>query len=102
MVFPPVEIAARTSGSVISSIQMVSNVTIGSFSSQPGLTVAIKGTPSQQAPAITVEPTALDFGTVSVNQSKDLSLTIRNTGTATLSVSSITSSNALDLTIGAF
>jgi sugar lactone lactonase YvrE/P pilus assembly chaperone PapD len=48
---------------------------------------------SQGAPDIDVTPTSLDFGSVAVGQSKDLMLTVRNTGTTPLTVSSITSSN---------
>lgn len=44
-------------------------------------------------PGISVTPT-LDFGTVTVGQPKDLPLSVRNTGTANLTVNSISSSNA--------
>ncbi len=45
------------------------------------------------APAIDVAPTALNFGNITVNASLDLSLTIRNTGSAPLTVSALTSNN---------
>lgn len=47
------------------------------------------------APVIDVSPAPLSFGQVQLAQTKDLILTIRNTGAATLKVNSITSSNAL-------
>jgi hypothetical protein len=45
-------------------------------------------------PVIDVTPASLGFGSVRAGQAKDLQLTVRNTGSATLTVSSITSSNA--------
>ncbi|MBI3951626.1 MAG: choice-of-anchor D domain-containing protein, partial [Acidobacteria bacterium] len=46
------------------------------------------------APDIDVTPTSLDFGSVTVGQSKDLALTVRNLGNATLTINAITSSNS--------
>lgn len=45
-------------------------------------------------PTISVDPTELDFGDVELGKSKDLKLTIANSGSMTLSVSAITSDNA--------
>ncbi|MBI3208751.1 MAG: choice-of-anchor D domain-containing protein [Candidatus Solibacter usitatus] len=45
-------------------------------------------------PSIEVAPTRLDFGNVTPGQNRDLTLQVRNTGTAALSVSSIRSSDA--------
>jgi parallel beta-helix repeat protein len=45
-------------------------------------------------PAIEVSATSLDFGSVTLGQTKDLTLTVRNTGTAALSVNSAASSNS--------
>ena len=67
-------------------------LTVGSISSQPGLTVAIAGGQTQ-APVIAVTPASLDFGNVSVGQTKDLTLTVRNNGTAILTVAQLGSSN---------
>jgi uncharacterized protein (TIGR03437 family) len=52
----------------------------------PSLTVNLSGTGASpaQAPAINVSPTSLDFGTVMSGQTKDLTLTVRNNGNATL------------------
>lgn len=47
------------------------------------------------APAIDVAPAALDFGAVTVGQVNDLTLTVRNTGSADLRVSGTGSSNPL-------
>jgi hypothetical protein len=45
------------------------------------------------APDIDVTPTSLDFGSVNVGQTKDLMLTVRNTGGAPLTVNSMVSMN---------
>ena len=47
------------------------------------------------APRIVVDPAALDFGPVTVGQNASRELLVRNTGTATLSVTGISSSNPL-------
>ena len=54
-------------------------------------TVLPAGTSS--APRIEVSPASLDFGTVNIGQTKDLTLTVRNNGNATLTVTAIGSSN---------
>lgn len=51
------------------------------------------GPPPSQGADIDVTPMSLDFGTVTVGQSVERTLTIRNTGTGTLTVNSITTSN---------
>lgn len=73
---------------------------------QPSLTVALAGTgeggtvtppptPAPSAARITVTPERLDFGSLGIGQSKDLSLTVSAAGgTAALTVSSVSSSNA--------
>ncbi|MEP7339380.1 MAG: choice-of-anchor D domain-containing protein, partial [Acidobacteriota bacterium] len=58
---------------------------------RPRLDVPMTGT--GLAPAIDVSPAGLGFGQVRLAQTKDLVVTIRNTGSATLKVSSIISSN---------
>jgi hypothetical protein len=58
---------------------------------RPRVDVPMTGT--GLAPAIDVSPAALGFGQVPLAQTKDLTLTIRNTGAAALKVNSITSSN---------
>jgi hypothetical protein len=58
------------------------------------LTIPLKGSGVATAnPAIQVQPASLDFGSVTVGQSKDLTLTLVNSGGSTLSVSAWTSSN---------
>ena len=57
------------------------------------LSVTGTGTGAAQAPVIVLDPASLDFGTVTSGQTKDLFVTVRNTGTATLTVSSVTSPN---------
>lgn len=61
-------------------------------SARPSVSVAVAGT-GAAVPSIDASPAALDFGNVAVGQSKDLTLTIRNTGTASLTVSAVTSLN---------
>jgi hypothetical protein len=55
----------------------------------PSLSVPMTGNTPAGAPAITVAPSRLEFGTVTVGQSKSLSVTIGNNGSAGLSVTSI-------------
>lgn len=55
------------------------------------LTVTLTGAPRLE----TSPATALDFGSVAVGQSKDLAATLRNTGTAPLDVTAVTSSSPL-------
>jgi uncharacterized membrane protein len=55
-------------------------------------TASLSGTGvAAAAPAIDVSPATLDFGTVTVGQTKDLALTVRNTGNAALNIVSIAS-----------
>ncbi|MEK7407883.1 MAG: choice-of-anchor D domain-containing protein [Acidobacteriota bacterium] len=56
-------------------------------------TGTVTATVTAGAPSISLD-SALAFGNVTVGQSRDLSLAVRNTGTATLGVTSIASSNA--------
>ena len=49
--------------------------------------------PSGTSPRLQVDPASLDFGNVVIGQSRTLSLSIRNGGTATLTVSSVVSSS---------
>lgn len=51
------------------------------------------GFASGPPPVMDVTPISLDFGNVSVGQSRDLSVTVRNSGAGTLSVSSVAPSN---------
>ena len=51
-----------------------------------GANIALSGSGAAPAPAIDISPLALDFGTVAAGQTKDLSLTVRNTGADVLSV----------------
>jgi uncharacterized protein (TIGR03437 family) len=56
--------------------------------------VALSGT-GAAAPSISVSPTTLSFGSVTVGKPLSMMLTINNTGTATLNVSSISANNPL-------
>jgi hypothetical protein len=70
---------------------------------KPSITVNLTGTGVQQqvtAPSILVTPASLDFGTVSVNQTKDLPLQIANTGNAALNIISIGGSSGQFTLVG--
>ncbi len=49
---------------------------------------------TNQTPILEVVPTALEFGDVAVNQTKDLPVTLRNTGTIQLTINALTIDNA--------
>ena len=51
-------------------------------------------TVTDRAPSIDVSQTSLDFGSVIVGQSKDLTFTIRNIGSGLLTVNSLTTDNS--------
>jgi hypothetical protein len=65
---------------------------------RPSIVVALSGTGQKGTtvgvPAIETSPTALAFGDVAVGQNKEVSLLVRNTGAAALTVSSMTASPA--------
>jgi hypothetical protein len=70
-------------------------LTIASNDSASPAAVSLSGTGvAALAPVIGVTPTALDFGTVAAGQTKDLTVTINNRGTAVLTINSGASSNA--------
>jgi|GEM_PF-686189 len=56
------------------------------------VTATVSGAPSAQ-PDIDVQPTALDFGTVTVGSTADRTLTVRNVGSAPLTVTGMTLDN---------
>lgn len=104
LVSPSAPITVAAAGSVSLNIRFSPNAT-GSQSgtltlasndaTRPSVQVALNGTGAgaATAPSIDVTPAALEFGSVAVLQSRDLVLTVRNTGTAPLTVSTATSSN---------
>ena len=70
------------------------NLTIQSSDTQhPTVTIPLSGT-AVGISNIAVEPARLDFGEVTVGQSAQLTLAVRNTGTAVLNVSAVESSAA--------
>jgi hypothetical protein len=81
-----VRFAPASAGAKTGALSVNSNDPI-----RPRVDVPMTGT--GLAPVIDVSPPTLGFGDVKLAQAKDLVLTIRNTGTATLKVSSVTSSN---------
>ena len=61
---------------------------------RPSISISVTGTGSTiDRPSLSVSP-SLDFGTVNVNQSRDVPLAIRNIGSLPLTISSITSTNS--------
>jgi uncharacterized protein (TIGR03437 family) len=72
-------------------------VKFGSVSS-PAVQLPVRGSGQPSAaPAIAVSPASLDFASVTTGQTKDLTLTVRNNGNATLTVTSATTSSTLFL-----
>ncbi|MBI4889682.1 MAG: choice-of-anchor D domain-containing protein [Acidobacteria bacterium] len=62
-------------------------------SNAPAITVALSGTATAAPPAIALPSTALDYGSVTLGQTKSLDLIIRNTGASNLTISAISSSD---------
>ncbi|HET9553313.1 MAG TPA: choice-of-anchor D domain-containing protein, partial [Anaeromyxobacteraceae bacterium] len=80
-----VTFAASAAGAASGSIVITSNDT-----ANPSVTVGLTATGSAAAaPAIALDPASLDFGQVTVGQSGQRTVAVRNQGTATLNVSSI-------------
>lgn len=61
----------------------------------PASTVTLTGEGFQTNPNIVVTPSSLAFGNVTVNTSSNLSLKIKNTGDANLSISNVVSGNSV-------
>lgn len=88
------QLTAQIPASDIASAGTAS-VTVFNPSPGGGTSNAISFTVSAAGVArIDVTPASLDFGGVSVGQTKDLTLTVRSTGSAALTVNAMTSSNA--------
>jgi uncharacterized protein (TIGR03437 family) len=64
-------------------------VKFGDVASPPVQLPVRDNAPPSAGPAIDIAPASLDFGTVAIGQSKDLPLTIRNTGGGMLNVSAM-------------
>jgi hypothetical protein len=90
----PIDVMVRfspnASGGIAGVLSIVSN-----DPTRGAITVAVTGTGGAGPVAsIAVAPESLDFGGVVLGQTKDSKLTVRNTGSAGLTVRSITSSSA--------
>ena len=82
--FAPTAVGALPTGSCV---RIASN-----DPAKPTIDLGVSGTgASTTAPAIALNPTSLNFQTVTVGQPKALSAQVRNTGTATLNVTGISS-----------
>jgi hypothetical protein len=87
-----VRFAPIATGAVSGSLTITSN-----DPSTPSLSIGLTGNGAGTTggnPAINVSATTLDFGSITVGQTKDLSFNIRNGGAGTLSVTSITGAAA--------
>jgi hypothetical protein len=79
-------------GAVSGTIAIASNDPV-----RPTVSVPISGTGATStttAPSISVTPTSLAYGSVTVGQTKDMTVTVANTGNAGLAVSAMTLSGA--------
>jgi hypothetical protein len=97
----PLQIAAGAQSSVtvrasvaIARLDTSTLTILNSDPSRPVMTVALSVDATRQGPSIDVAPSSLDFGSVNVNGTRDLTLTVANRGGAALNVTGITSSNA--------
>ncbi len=80
-----IRFSPATSGSQSGTITIASN-----DPAHPTVTVNVQGTGgAPNAPAISVSPASLDFGSVTLGQFKELTLQVSNIGTATLNVTSL-------------
>lgn len=94
--------ASRTATQIVASIVVAGNAALGARDvvvtnpdfKQAALIAGFNVIPPA-VPAIEVTPATLGFGNVDPGQTGSLSLTVRNNGTATLTVTSIASSNAV-------
>jgi hypothetical protein len=87
---------AVVSDQPLSSLVLLTPTTRGdaaAMAAQDGSGMSFPGGASPGA-AIDISPTSLDFGPVATGQSADRTLTIRNTGTASLSVTGLTSNDS--------
>lgn len=82
-----VRFAPTSTGSKSASLEITSDA------ARPTVTVSLAGVAVASAPDIAVSPAALAFGDVDAASTKDLVLTISNTGTAILTVSAVSSNN---------
>ena len=96
--FFPAQIAAGDQATVMvifaPSVALPYSATITVTSNDPAgamVTVAAKGLGTGGTPAITFEPASLDFGFVTIGQSKDLTLTVHSSGSSTLVIQEILS-----------
>ena len=75
--------APSAAGSVTGSLTVASNAT------DPSLAIRLSGTGIGASALLAATPTTLAFGTVTVNTSRSLSVTLKNTGNSDVKVSSV-------------
>ena len=91
---PDPQAQGRTFGSLDNGVNFVMLPPPTGGQSSIAMIRAVVNLPNVQAgPLVEVSPASLDFGAIGVGTTADRTLTIRNTGTAPLNVSNLTSSN---------
>ncbi|HEX4001021.1 MAG TPA: choice-of-anchor D domain-containing protein [Candidatus Acidoferrales bacterium] len=75
-----------------SAAAVTGSLVVASDASNPTLTVALSGSGAQ--PGVTVTPTSVSFGNVALSTTATQAITLKNTGTANLTVSSATATGA--------
>jgi hypothetical protein len=88
-----IRFAPSAAGAATSTLALTSNDPARGTVNVPLSGTGAAATAPTTAPVIAVTPASLDFGAVTTGQSRDSSLTVRNTGNASLSVTAISSSN---------
>jgi hypothetical protein len=95
----PISVAANQSANFVARIipatagNVSGSLTVTNNSSTPSIVVPLTGDGiTQGQPAITVNPTSVSFGNVTVGAPNSQTILIQNTGTATLNISQVTAS----------
>jgi hypothetical protein len=89
-----IQFSPTVSGQAQASLTVESN-----DSSRPHVTVPLSGI-GVTAPEIAVQPTSLDFGTVTIGESLELTLTVSNSGGSPLRVSDVQTSDPAFAVVG--
>jgi hypothetical protein len=83
-----VQFAPTGAGSISGNVQITSDA------SDPTVTVSLSGTGTSTSPQLTASPASVTFGNVVIGQSTSTNVTLTNTGTAKLTISSISGPSA--------
>jgi hypothetical protein len=91
----PITLAAGQATTIIADINTMTvgnisgSITLSNNSSTPSVMIPLSGAGMQAQPAITLNPTSVNFGGVAVGQSVGQAMSITNSGSGTLTVSNI-------------